>query len=455
MSKSDLLQGPVAPVLIKTSVPTTVGAIAMILYYLADTWFVSLLGTQELAALGFTFPATILFTYLGVGLSIGTSAMVARAAGARDENKTCEMCFASIVFAIMTGLLIIGPAIVLINPMFSLMGADPVTLNLIRAYLIVMFIGVPFQLVQFSGTAVIRALGNAQLHGRLMMISAALNALLDPLLIFGWGPIPAFGISGAAIATVITWGIANVFILYYLLVQEKLLKLLWPGFGKLLKDWQMLLKISLPAALANMITPVATGIITATLAKYGAETVAAFGVVSRLEALILIVVLGMSMSLPPFISQNFGADALDRVREALRLSFRFVLVLQIFLAVIVAMSATFIAGIFTDEAGVQEVIITILYILPVSYAFQGIVVLTASSFNALHVPGKALSTSLLRFFVFYVPLALIGAYLADIKGLFIGAAIGNFLAGITVCWWILNYTKSLQQPQTDTDTAIV
>ena len=442
--KPDLVNDPVGQTLIRTTVPTTIGGIAMILYYLADTWFVSLLGTEQLAALGFTFPATIMITYLGVGLGIGTSAMVARAIGAKNQAKAVEMCFAAMLFGFLLGLVLILPALLSIDSVFTLMGADPDTLFRIRRFLTAWYLGIPFLLVQFAGTAVMRACGNSRLQGRLMMLGAAINAVLDPLLIFGLGPIPAYGIRGAAMATVATWIFSNVIIIYHLATREKLLSFIWPGVAKLLEDWGRLLKITVPAALANMITPMATGIITAALAKYGAEAVAGYGVVMRIEALVMIVVLGMSMSLPPFISQNFGADAMDRVRLGLKLSLRFVLVWQLSLYVLVALGAPLIARVFSSEAAVVDVIITVLRILPVSYAFQGMVILSASSFNALHAPRNALITSLLRFFVFYVPLALFGGSIGAITGMFTGAAIGNLLAGLAITWWIHRYTRRLQ-----------
>lgn len=441
--KPDLIRDPVGQVLYRTSLPVTIGAIAIILFYLADTWFVSQLGTRELAALGFTFPATIMVIYLGVGLGIGTSAMVAKAIGADDKERAMEFTYAAIAFGYIFGLLAIFPALLSIERVFGLMGASPQTLELIDDFLGFWFLGIPLVLVQAAGTACMRACGNSSLQGRLMMSAAACNAILDPIFIFGFGPIPAFAIKGAAIATVLTWLMTNLFIWYHLAKQEKMLKIFWPGLIKLLQDWVQLLRIALPAALANMITPLATGVITATLAAYGPSAVAGFGVVMRIEALVLIVVLGMSMSLPPFISQNFGAAKYERLRLGLKQSIKFIMALQFALYLVVALAAPLIAGLFSPEQAVREVIITVLRILPASYAFQGMVVLSASSFNALHAPRNALITSILRFFVFYVPLALLGASLGGVSGLFIGAAIGNLLAGLFISWWIFRYTAAL------------
>lgn len=442
--RPDLTNDPVGPTLFTTTLPTTCGAFAIILYYLADTYFISLLGTSELAALSFTFPATILVTYFGVGLGIGTSALVARAIGSKQHELAAENSFASILLGYLIGFAFILPGFGLIGLLFPAMGAGPDLMPLIFQFMSIWYLGMPFLLVQFAGSSVLRACGNAKLHGILMTAGALLNAGLDPLLIFGIGPFPAMGIAGAALASVITWVISNLVIGFYLHRHERLLALHWPGLARLRGTWKKLLRITLPAALANMITPIATGIITATLARYGAHAVAAFGVVSRIEAFVMIVVLGMSMSLPPFISQNFGANLYNRVRQGLSLSLRFVLIWQFVLYAVVALAAPYIATIFTDDSQVREVITVVLRILPASYAFQGMVILTASSFNALHAPRNALITSLVRFFVFYVPLALAGSALAGIEGLFTGAAVGNVLAAAVLARWITVYVSRLE-----------
>jgi putative MATE family efflux protein len=441
-AKLNLLRDPVGQTLFRITVPTTIGAIAVIMYYLANTFFVGLLGTNELAALGFTFPATILITYFGVGLGIGTSALVARAIGGDDPQQAQRMTFASLSLSGLIGVLLIPPALSSIDYLFPLLGAAPERVALIRDFMRIWYLGMPLQLMQFAGTAVIRANGNARLHGTLMTISAIINAVLDPLFIFGYGPIPAMGIGGAALATVIAWSYTIV-VICYTLHRDQLLNLRLPPWRELLGAWGQLLRISLPASLANMITPISTGVITKALAMYGPQAVAAYGVASRLESFVMIVVLGMSMSVPPFISQNYGAGRHERVCEGLRLSLRFVLLWQFALYVVVALYAPQIALLFTRDPEVQNIVVTILRILPASYSFQGMVVLSASSFNALHAPRNGLLTSLLRFFVCYVPLALLGNHFYGINGLFAGAALGNLVAGLIISRWIHRYARGL------------
>jgi Na+-driven multidrug efflux pump len=231
--KPDLLHDPVDQTLFRTAVPTTIGAVAVILYYLVNTFFVSLLGTNELAALGFTFPATILITYFGVGLGIGTSALVARAIGSDDTAHAQRMTFASMGLGFLIGVALIPPALLSIEWIFPLLGAAPERVRLVKEFMQIWYLGMPLVLMQFAGTAVIRASGNAKLHGKLMMISAAINAILDPILIFGFGPIPAMGIGGAALATVLACLYTIIVICYTLCVREKLLSFRIPPLTEL------------------------------------------------------------------------------------------------------------------------------------------------------------------------------------------------------------------------------
>src|SRR5690606_21380969 len=123
--KTDLIRDPVGPTLFRSTVPTTVGAAAMVLYYLADTWFIGLLGTDELAALGFTFPLTILVSYFGVGLGIGTSALAGKALGSSDTKEAARITLASMLFALLAGLAMIFLARSAIGWIFPMLGAGP------------------------------------------------------------------------------------------------------------------------------------------------------------------------------------------------------------------------------------------------------------------------------------------------------------------------------------------
>ena len=153
----------------------------------------------------------------------------------------------------------------------------------------------------------------------------------------------------------------------------------------------------------------------------------AFGVGSRIESIASLVVLALSMTLPPFISQNFGAGHMHRVKHAYKTSIKFVLFWQVFIYILLIIAAPWVASAFAKEEKVADIIVLFIWILPLGYGFQGVVILTNSSFNALHKPLVALALSFIRLFICYVPLASIGSYFYGLHGFFIGALIGNLV----------------------------
>jgi Na+-driven multidrug efflux pump len=198
-----------------------------------------------------------------------------------------------------------------------------------------------------------------------------------------------------------------------------------------------MLRIGIPAAGANMMTPLAAGIMTRIAAGFGDTAVAAFGVGARLEPIATLLVLAMSSSLPPLVSQNFGAGRMDRISEAYHLATRFIMGWQMVVYVVLALTATLIAGVFSDDPEVVTTIQLFVWVMPLGYGLQGVIILTNSSLNALHRPLVALYLSVARFFVFYIPLAYFGSLYFGLWGFFAGAVIGNLLMAI-ISWRTFN-----------------
>ena len=148
---------------------------------------------------------------------------------------------------------------------------------------------------------------------------------------------------------------------------------------------------------------------------------------SRIESIACLVVLAMSMTLPPFISQNFGAGNMHRVEQSYKSSVKFVIVWQLLIYVVLVLIAPYIADIFSTEQAVADIIILFIWILPLGYGLQGIIILTNSSFNALHKPMVALMLSIIRLFVCYVPLAYLGSIYYGLEGFFVGGLCGNLI----------------------------
>ena len=272
---------------------------------------------------------------------------------------------------------------------------------------------------------------------KLRVSSWHLHAVLDPFLIFGIGPFPELGIQGAAWATVIAWTLAFGYLSYLLVVKLELVSRKLPSRATFESSGKDMLRIGVPAAGANMMTPLAAGIMTAIAAGFGDTSVAAFGVGARIEPIATLIVLAMSSALPPLISQNFGANRIDRVEEAYRLATKFIMGWQLAVYLVLGLSAILIANVFSDDPQVIEGIKLFVWIMPLGYGLQGVIILTNSSLNALHRPLIALYLSVARFFVFYVPLAYLGSRYFGLPGFFAGAVAGNFIMAI-ISWRTFN-----------------
>ncbi|CAM3906972.1 MULTISPECIES: MATE family efflux transporter [Pseudoalteromonas] len=432
---NDILFGDIGATLKRMTIPMIFGMITLMMFNLVDTFFISMLGTEPLAAISFTFPVTFTVISLAIGLGIGTSAVIAKALGSNllDEAKF-DAAVAIIISAIFVSLLsILG--FIFVDEIFILLGAGEAVMPFIHDYMSVWFIGSILLITPMIGNSVLRASGDTKTPSLVMGLGGLVNAVLDPILIFGFGPIDAMGVKGAAVASVLSWSLGVTIILYLLIVKKRLISLSakYTSFTNAAKK---ILTIGLPAAGANMLTPLAMAVMTALIASYGPEAVAAFGVGSRIESIASLVVLALSMTLPPFVSQNFGAKHYQRVSDAYTQTLKFVLGFQFAVYLLLVLSAYYISHTFGNEPAVVETIQLFIYIMPLGYGLQGVIILTNSSFNALHKPMNALILSVIRLFIFYVPIAYIGSQLAGLPGLFAGAALGNlFTAAIAYNWF--------------------
>lgn len=425
--QTDLLTAPVASTLKNMTIPMIYGMVLLMTFNLVDTFFVSLLGTQPLAAISFTFPVTFTVISLTIGLGIGTSAVIAKSLGKGDSSSAKDSGTASLYMtAVVVGLLSFA-GYIFSDPLFLMLGASHELLPLIHDYMDIWFLGSVCLIGPMIGNAILRAAGDTKSPSIIMGSAGLINAVLDPIFIFGLGPIPAMGIKGAAIATFVSWVFGLAYVLHLLVKQRNLVHGHLIGIKELFRSSRDILKIGLPAAGANMLTPIAAAILTAIVAKYGEPAVAAFGVGTRIESIACLVVLALSMTLPPFISQNFGAGNMKRVEQAYKTSVKFVLVWQVLIYGVLVLFAPMIADVFAKEQEVADIIMLFIWILPLAYGFQGIIILTNSSFNALHKPMVALVLSIIRLFVCYVPLAYLGSVFYGLHGFFIGGFIGNVL----------------------------
>ena len=415
--------------------PLMLGIFAMMGFNVADTWFISQLGTAELAAVSFTFPVIMVVTAASIGLGAGTSSIVARAIGQNNWPRVQRLATDALVLATLTGFALAALGYLFIEPLFRLLGANDETLPLVERYMRIWLLGTPLLLAPMVGMSTIRATGETLVPSAVMIGWALVNLALDPLLIFGAGPVPGYGLDGAAWASVISRCLfAGVALL--VLARVDLLTTQLGSWEKLVSSWREILHVGLPAAGTNAIIPIATAVATAIIAGFGQTAVAGFGVASRVESLSLIMFYALSAIIGPFAGQNLGAGQFDRILRALMLCSIFSIATGAVLAAVLMLAGREIATLFDDQADVVDVAVTYFWIVPVSYGTAAMVMIMNATFNGLGRPLPAVVVSLSRMLFIFLPLAWLGARFAGVAGVFAALALANAICGIGAYVWV-------------------
>ncbi len=440
---SRLASGPVGRHLIDMTVPVLFGIATMMGQALIDAWFIGQVGIDALAAYSFGFPILMIVTSVAIGLGAGTSSVVARALGTNNRKRARRLSTDSILLSFIITAAVAAVGIATIEPLFRLLGAPGDIMPLIDGFMTILYLGVPFVVVGMVGMASMRATGDTRLPGKLMVIASILNIVLDPILIFGLGPIPALGLNGAALAALLARGTIFVGTLYFLRVRLRLLTLARPKRSVLLGSWRDILHVGLPAAGTNIIVPLGATFVTRMIASFGPEAVAGFGVASRIESMMLVLYYAMSSIIGPFVGQNLSAGHQDRILRSLWLCTVFCLASGIGIALFLAALSGVLPGLFSENPDANRVTELFLWIVPVSYGAYGMVMVMNAAFNGLGRPMPGVYVSVMRILVLYVPLALVAKQFFGVTGIFAAYALANIFTGAFAYAWARGTVRQL------------
>lgn len=422
--------------------PMAIGVLALLGFQLVDSAFIARLGTAPLAAQSFTFPLSFLIIGVQVGMGIAIAALISRALGAGEDARarrlgTLVLLFGGGVIGVLALLLWVVQV-----PVFTLLGADEGALDYIHRYwgpqLFSSWLGALLYFVY----SLFRAHGDTRLPGKMMVLSSLVNLALDPLLIFGVGDWPGLGLPGAAWATAIAFGVG------LWVVGRKLAGKRWLAREGVLDEARAsargFLGIAGPAMIGQLMPPLAAMLAISAVAGLGDVQVAAWGLANRLETVSLMVILAMTMSLPPWLGRCFGAGDWAQIHALMRLALKVAVIWQLALGVLLALGAPFVADVLAGSPDVREALALLIRFLLPSYAALGVCMLVVSAGNALGWPLRAMLLSSARLFAFYLPCLWLGAALYGWTGLAAGAAAGNVLAGLAA-WYLLR--RILSRPQ--------
>ena len=413
--------------------PMAIGVLALLGFQLVDSAFIARLGTAPLAAQSFTFPLSFLIIGIQVGMGIAIAALISRALGAGEQARAKRLS-SLVLIAGGAVIAVLAVALWLLQvPLFQLLGADETALTYIRAYWGPQLFSAWLGALLYFMYSVFRAHGDTRMPGKMMVLSSLINLALDPLLIFGVGGWEGWGLPGAAWATVVA------FFVGLLLTGAKLRRCQWATMDDIgqeaVRSWRPFTGIAAPAMVSQLMPPLAAMLAIAAVAGLGDTQVAAWGLASRLETLSLMVILAMTMSLPPWLGRCYGAGDWGQIQQLMRLALKVAVIWQLSLGVLLALASPWVAMALAGNPEVQsELALLIRFMLP-SYAALGVCMLVVSAGNALGWPLRAMLLSSARLFICYLPCLWLGAALFGWTGLAAGAAIGNLLAGLMA--WVL------------------
>lgn len=315
-----LLEGPIVPSLLRLAIPIVLANVLASAYQLTDAFWVGRLGGDAVAAVSVSFPVIFLMISVGLGFGIAGSTLVAQYMGAGNQRMVNHIAAQTLLMVALTSLLLGAVGYAIAPGLLRLMGvADAVYAGALQ-FMRISFIGLVtvFGFAMFQ--AILRGVGEVTLPLVITFATVLLNFVLDPLLIFGWGPIPPMGVAGAAYATLGTQTVAAALGLTALFSGRYDIHLQWTDFRP---DWsfvQRAFTLGFPATIEQSARGLSLATMTALLASFGTTAVAAFGVGSNVFMFVIIPAMGLSMATSALVGQHIGAGKIERATRIAHLS---------------------------------------------------------------------------------------------------------------------------------------
>jgi len=448
--ESSITEGGLIRPMVALAWPMVVIQLLQVAYNIADTVWLGRLSANAVGALSLAFPIIFFLISVGGGFTTAGSILVAQYTGADSESSAGEVAGQTLSFVTILAVVLGVLGFFLTGPMLALFPADPATTRLViplaGEYMRVFFLGLPFMFGFFVFSSLMRGYGNTRTPMLVMVISVALNVMLDPVLIFGWGPFPHLGIQGAAIATIFSRFVASIVGLYVLFGTGAgpavHLRHLVPDLS-LIRE---LVDVGLPSAAEQSMSSVAMITLTAMVATFPPAVIAAYGLGNRLISLVFLPAMGLGRATNTMVGQNLGAGKPDRAERAVWLAVKVSGGVLLGIAVVAAVFPHAIVGVFLGD--VPNAAPTIAYgasylrIRSVEFAFIGVLQVILGAYRGAGNTKTALGFSVVTLWLGRVPTVYFLAFVAGLgtTGIWIGMALGNIVGAITAGLWFTRGT---------------
>jgi putative MATE family efflux protein len=436
----DMTTGPVTPRLFSLAWPLVAGNLLQTFYNLADMFWVGRVGASAVAAVSLMFPTSWMFISVAMGLTAAANAVVSQHVGAGDERKAENAVAQSIVLALAVAVTLALFGFVVRRPLVAIIGAEGAVFDAAVAYIEVIFVAIPFTFLFFVFRAVLRAAGDTRTAMWLVVVSAGLNVVIDPLFILDWGPFLGMGARGAAVATLISRALAAAVGVYILLDG---------GWGIRLRPGDLdpdpavlrrLVDVGYPATLDGLTRSLSAVAFAALVARFGPVATAAYGIGIRLMSVSWTVSGAVSQAAATGVGQNLGAHQPDRAAEVT------------WKATGATMAILFTAGglvyafpqpamrVFIADQAVIDAGVGFMRIIAPFWAFFGGLMVVQGGFRGAGSTRAAFLLSLLSRWVFRMPAAWVLGYAfvfqpVDVDGLWWGMALSSLASFVVGVAW--------------------
>jgi putative MATE family efflux protein len=431
----DLTSGDVGRPLFYLSVPIVVTNLLQTAYNLADTFWIGQYETAALAAISFAFPMVFFIISLGMGLAVAGSILVAQHTGA---GRTAEAEYAAsqtVGFAAVASVLIGAVAYVFVGDALALLGAAPDVLPLATAYMEIISLGVFFMFGFFVFISLMRGYGDTITPMLVMLGTVALNVVLDPLLIFGWGPFPQWGIEGAAIATVFSRGLALVVGLWIMLSGRRGVRIRPRDVVPDLDYGRRLVRLGVPASVEGTGQALTANLLMFIVGTFATPVVAAFGIGVRVFSVIFLPAIAVSRGVETMAGQNVGAGKPDRAARTAGVAARTTFVILAAAGAVTFLFADPIVDLFTTDATVVAAGGTFLRYVAPSFGFIGIM----RSYNGgFRGAGRTLTAAVIAVFMLggiRIPVAWIASRAVGPPGIWVSFLVSNVVGAAVAYLW--------------------
>ena len=420
-------------VLVMTSTGA-IGLVAIFVVDLANLFYISLLGVQELAA-AVGYAATIMFFSISfcIGFSIAATALTARAIGAGDKPAARKAATASLIFMFVMCCVIASILYPLADTFLAVLGAKGETHTQALEFMHIVIPSIPMMGVGICFSSLLRAQGDARRAMYVTLSAGIAAAIIDPILIFGLG----LGLKGAAISVVIARVLFIVVGWHGTHVVHKMLAM--PDFQSLMRLVKPFFIIAIPAVLTQIATPVGNAYVTASIAQFGDSAVAGWAIIGRIFPLAFAAIFSLSGAVGPILSQNYGAENFDRVNRAMRDSLVFALIYCFVVWLLLVLSSDAIVAVFSAKGEAAEMVRFYCYFVAGSFVFAATLFVANAAFNNLGYPLYSTFTNWGRATLGVIPFVYVGQAYGP-NGVLAGWGLGGVLFGvvsIVICFKIL------------------